>query len=127
MSYPARAEGLVNMYIVKNIPTYHSRVFHFTPPPLLQGDMLTPYLFIICLDYVLQTSIDLMKEYCFTLAKRRSRQYPTQTIPDADYADYVALLANTPSKVKFLLHNLEKAAGGIGLHVNTEKNRIHVL
>ena len=29
---------------------------------VLQGDTLNPYLFIICLDYVLRTSIDLMKE-----------------------------------------------------------------
>ena len=28
----------------------------------LQGDTLVPYLFIICLDYVLRTSIDLMKK-----------------------------------------------------------------
>ena len=36
---------------------------------VLKGDRLTPYLFIICLDYVLQMSIDLMKENCFTLVK----------------------------------------------------------
>ena len=29
---------------------------------MLQEDILAPYLFIICLDHVLQTSIDLMKE-----------------------------------------------------------------
>ena len=28
---------------------------------VLQGDTLIPYLFIICLDYVLQLSVDLMK------------------------------------------------------------------
>ena len=28
---------------------------------VLQGDILAPYLFIICQDYILQTSIDLMK------------------------------------------------------------------
>ena len=28
----------------------------------LQGNTLAPYLFIICLDYVLRTSIDLIKE-----------------------------------------------------------------
>ena len=28
---------------------------------VLQGDTLAPYLFIICLDYVLRTSIDKMK------------------------------------------------------------------
>ena len=50
-----------------------------------QGDTLVPYLFIICLDYVLRTSIDLMKENGFKLAKERSRRYPAQTITDADY------------------------------------------
>ena len=36
---------------------------------VLQRDALTPYLFIICLDYVLQTSIDLMKGNGFMLAE----------------------------------------------------------
>ena len=36
---------------------------------------------------------------------------------DADYADDIVLLANTPT----LLHSLEQAAAGIGLHVNTDK------
>ena len=40
---------------------------------VLQGDMLAPYLFIICLDYMLPKSIDLMKENGFSLAKVRSR------------------------------------------------------
>ena len=52
---------------------------------VLQRDILASYLFIICLDYVLRMSIDLMKENGFKLAKERSRRYPTQTIMDADY------------------------------------------
>ena len=32
------------------------------------------------------------------LAKARSRQYPAQTITDADYTDDIALLANTPAQ-----------------------------
>ena len=43
---------------------------------VLQGDTLAPYLFIIYLDYVLRTSIDLMKENGFKLAKEVSRRYP---------------------------------------------------
>ena len=41
----------------------------------LQGDTLAPYLFILCLDYILQTSIDLIKEKAFTLRKARRKQY----------------------------------------------------
>ena len=43
---------------------------------VLQGDTLAPYLFIICLDYVLRTSIDKMKDNGFKLTKERSRRYP---------------------------------------------------
>ena len=61
------------------------------------GDTLAPYLFIICLDYMLRTSIDKMKENGFKLTKERSRRCPAQTIMDADYADDIALLANAPT------------------------------
>ena len=88
---------------------------------VLQGDTLAPYLFIICLDYVLRMSIDKMKENSFTLTKERSRRYPAQIIMDADHADDIALLANTPDQAKTLLHSLERATAGIGLHVNAHK------
>ena len=51
---------------------------------VLQGDTLAPYLFIICLDYVLRTSIDNIRENGFMLTKKRSRRYPAKTITDAD-------------------------------------------
>ena len=83
--------------------------------------MLAPYLFIICLDYVLRTSIDKIKENGFELTKKRSRRYPAKTITDADYADDIAILANTPDRAETLLHSLERAAAGIGLYVNAHK------
>ena len=43
-------------------------------PGVLQGDTLAPYLLIICLDYVLGTSTDLMKENGFKLAKKKKGQ-----------------------------------------------------
>ena len=88
---------------------------------VLQGDTLAPYLFIICLDYVLRTSIDKIRENGFELTKKRSKRYPAKTITDADYADDLALLANTPNQAETLLHSLERAAAGIGLHVNAHK------
>ena len=49
------------------------------------------------------------------------RQYPAQTITDADYVDDMALLVNIPAEAESLLYSLEKAAGGIGLHFNADK------
>ena len=88
---------------------------------VLQVDTLAPYLFIICLDYVLRTSIDKIRENGFELSKKRSRRHPVKTIADADYADDIAILANTSNQAETLLHNLERAAAGIGLHVNAHK------
>ena len=88
---------------------------------VLKGDTLVPYHFIICLDYVLKTSMNLMKENSFLLAMEGSRRYPTQIIMDTDYTNDIALIANSPAQAKSLLYSQEWAAGaGIGLHVNTD-------
>ena len=87
----------------------------------LLGDTLAQNLYIIGLDYVLRISIDKMKDNRLNLAKERSRRYSAQTITVADYADDIALLANTPTQVETLLYSLERAAGVIGLHVNAKK------
>ena len=94
---------------------------------VLQGDTLAPYLFIICLDYVLRTSIDKIRENGFELTKKRSRRHPAKTITDADYADDIAILANTPNQAETLPHSLERAAAGIGHHVNAHKTKYIVL
>ena len=48
---------------------------------VLQGDTLAPYLFIICLDYVLRTSIDRIKENGFKLTKKRTKGTPQKQLP----------------------------------------------
>ena len=74
---------------------------------VLQWDTLAPYLFIICLDYILWALIDLMKGNGFILKKARSRWYPAETIIDTDYKSW--------------LHRLELAAGGTGFHIKANK------
>ena len=88
---------------------------------VLQGDTLAPYLFVICLDYMLRISIDKIKENGFELTKKRNRRYPAKTIIDADNADDIMILAYAPTQAKTLLHSLERPATGIGLHVNAHK------
>ena len=62
-----------------------------------------------------------MKENGFKLSKERSGRYPAKTIIDADDVDGIALLANAPTQAKTLIHSLERAAAGIGLHANAHK------
>ena len=88
---------------------------------VLQGDTSAPYLFILCLEYVLRTSIDKIKENGFKLIKKRSRRYPTKTITDADNIMDIGLLANAPAQAETLLHSLERAVASIGLYVNAHK------
>ena len=86
-----------------------------------QGDTFAQYLFIVCLDYEHRTFIDKMKENGFKLTKKRSRRYSAQTITDADYADNIAFLTNTPAQTETRLHRLERPAAGIGLYVDAHK------
>ena len=70
---------------------------------------------------MLRTSSDKIKENGFKLTKKRSRRYPAKTFTNANYADDIAILANTPNQAETLLHSLEQAAAGIGLHINAHK------
>ena len=88
------------------------------------------YLFIVFLSLCLFTTNYLplsffcqskIKENGFKLTKKRSRRYPATTITDTDYADDIAILANTPDQAETLLHGLERAAASIGLYVNAHK------
>ena len=62
-----------------------------------------------------------MKENSFELTKKRNRRYPTKTITYADNDDNIAIPANSHGQAETLLNNLERAAAGIGLHVNAHK------
>ena len=88
----------------------------------LQGYTLAPYLFIICQDYMLRTSIDKIKGNSFKLTKERSRRYPAKTITDADNAEDIALLVNAPIQAETLLHSLERAAALASMSMLTRRN-----
>ena len=90
----------------------------------VQGDTLAPYLFIICWGYVLWMSISLIKEDDLTIKMIRSRWYPTEAMTNADNADDLVLLTNTPAQAKSQQHSLEQAARGIGLYVNAGKTKL---
>ena len=112
-----------NTKVKASSPDGHTDYFNIVAG-VLQGDALDPYLFIICLYYVLRTSINKIKENSFKLPKERSRRYPAKTITDAHYADDITLLANAPTQAKTQLHSLEWFAAGISLHVIAQKTEL---
>ena len=90
---------------------------------VLQGDTLAPFLFILCLDYILKTSVDINAELGFTLTERRSRRYPATHITDIDYADNREITTNDMKSANTLLHQIEVTSNKIGLSINTEKTQ----
>ena len=68
--------------------------------------------------------LELIRLYiCIALASTYlgSSVESTEKDIETDYADDIAILANTPDQAETLLHSLERAAASIGLHVNAHK------
>ena len=80
-------------------------------------------MFILCLDYILKTSVDIKAELGFTLTERRSRRYPATHITDIDYSDDIAITKNNMKSANTLLHQIEVTSNEIGLSINTLKNQ----
>ena len=71
----------------------------------LQEDTWASYMFILFQDYVLPTSVNLIKENGFTLKKGKK-----QTISRGNHCKRQLLSwcnANTPAQAKYQLHNLK--------------------
>ena len=90
---------------------------------VFQGDTIGPFLFIICLDYVLKKALDRNNDLGFTLIERRSKRYPAIQITDVDYADSLAIVTDKTNEAIILLHTIEKASKEIGLSINTGKTK----
>ena len=91
---------------------------------IFQGDTLSPFLFIIIIDYVLRQAFKITTdEHGIQITNRRSIRHPSKIIKDLAYADDVALLAHTLRLAEELLHNLENAAKQVGLKINEDKTK----
>ena len=89
---------------------------------VLQGDTLSPYLFIVLLDYALKKT--LQDNAGFVVCKRNGRRHPTIHIGVLAYADDICLLAESIDDVECLLHRLETSAAKIGLTINYNKTKV---
>ena len=91
---------------------------------VLQGDPVAPYLFIIVLDYTSRTAIDDREE--LTRTRLRSTIHPASYLSNLDYADDIALFAETIQEAELLLHKVESASKSTGLFRNPPKKYRHI-
>ena len=70
---------------------------------------------------MLRTSIDKIRENGFELTKKRSRRYPAKNNYRRRLRRWHSVTDEYTYKAETLLHSLERAAAGIGLHVNAHK------
>ena len=93
-----------------------------TTSGVLQGDTLSPYLFIVLLDYALKKS--LQDDVGFVVRKRNSRRHPAVYVGVLAYADDICLLAESIDDVECSFHRLETSAAKIGLTINYNKTKV---
>ena len=94
--------NVVQFYIGTSavVATAHRNTENFsTTSGVLQGDILTPFLFITVLDYVLRETL-LDNFDGFTITSRRSSRYPAVRIGALVYADKIAITCDTINQAK---------------------------
>ena len=91
---------------------------------IFQGDTLSPFLFIIVIDYILRKSYKQTNDPGITLTPQQGSRQPAVSIKDLSYADDVTLLSHCLKSAEKLLHNLENAAKQVGLKINPNKTEV---
>ena len=96
-----------------------------TTSGVLQGDVLSLYLFIVLLDYALKKTLH--DDVGLVVRKRNGSRYPAIHIGILTYADDICLPAESIDEVRYPLHRLETSAAEIGLTINHNKTKaIHI-
>ena len=93
-----------------------------TTSGVLQGDTLSPYPFIVLLDYALKKT--LQDDVGFVVCKRNGRRHPAIHIGALAYADDICLLPESIDDVECSFNRLESSAAEIGLTINYNKTKV---
>ena len=86
---------------------------------VLQGDVLAPFLFIMCLDRILERAMQ-NSEFGITLRRigTKSRGMQEIKLTDIDYADDIVFFSNTKETLEAMILALIKEAGKAGMKLN---------
>jgi len=86
-----------------------------------QGCCLSPFLFLIMIDFVMRRAVDTAPELGVQTVKRRSSRYPAQYMTDTVFADDVSLTSSILENLQVLFNNVIREGQLVGLFVNFTK------
>ena len=93
-----------------------------TTSGVLQGDTLSPHLFILLVDYILRQP--LVDEDGLTLKPANGCRHPAVTLTALAYADDVAITSDSASGAESTLRRLQFHSEAIGLKLNAAKTKV---
>ena len=103
------------------IQTAHGPTDSFrTSSGVLQGDTLSPFLFIMMIDYVLRCSLS--ESLGFEVSPRRSSRQPAKYVTALAYADDIALVARDSTCAAIVMSRLQEVSARHGLAVDLKKS-----
>ena len=93
-----------------------------TTSGVLQGDTMSPHIFILLVDYILRQS--LVDEDGFTLKPAIGRRHPVVNLTALAYANDIAITCDSASGAERTLHQLQFYSEAVGLKLNAAKTKV---
>ena len=92
---------------------------------ILQGNTLSPFLFVVTLDYALRKAISgREQELGFTITPWRSARNPVVALADLHYADDICLISDQVEKAQELFKRVTEECARVGLRLNSKKTEV---
>ena len=88
-----------------------------------QGCVLSPLLFSIVIDWVLNNSLD-KNGLGIVLEKRRSSRYQQQRLSDLNFADGIGLIDKSEQRLQYATSEVEEKGRKVGLTINSKKTKV---
>lgn len=92
-----------------------------------QGCCLSPFLFIIVIDFIMRRATDTLDHLGLVARPRNGSRQPAQYVTDTGFADDIAVISTSLGNLQTLVDRMVCEAGRVGLMVNVTKTVLMAL